>query len=128
MPWLAKVMPPPPKMLFGWVLVTVLLWKTTSMVVPVWPVKSPMSPAAPAKVEPVTVAFTTVRLLRASTARASPSLALLVRPKVVPVMVSRLSVPLVLTSEKLRPRPPEKLQLVTVAEPVMPVAPVALPK
>ena len=48
--------------------------------------------------------------------------------KVLPVIVMRFSVPLVLTTEKLRPRPPLMLELVTVAEPVRPVAPPKVPK
>src|ERR1043165_8016215 len=117
-PAVENVRLPAPMMLFGWLFEPWLLWKTTSMVVPLWPVKLARSPAAPVNVEPVTVTFATVPLLRASTARLLPlSPALLVRPNVVLLIVSRFRVPLLLTTEKLRLRPPLMLEPDTAAAP-----------
>src|ERR1051325_43336 len=121
-PDVAKVRPPPPTTLLGWLFDPLLPVKTTSIVVPLWPVKLARSPTAPVNVEPVTVTFATVPLLRASTARLWPlSTAVLVRPKVELEIVRRLSVPPVLTTEKLRPRPPLIVELDTVAQPVRPL-------
>src|ERR1044071_7489922 len=106
-PTVAKVRPPPPATLLGWLLEPLLPVKTTSIVVPLWPVKLARSPTDPVNVEPVTVTFATVPLLRASTARLWPlSRAELVRPNVELEIVRRFSVPLVLTTEEVRPRPP----------------------
>src|ERR1051325_2321627 len=80
----------------------------TSIVVLLWPLNIVSPPADPVKVQPVTVTFNTGLLpLRESQMRlsrllfAAASVPVWVKAKVVPVMVRRLSVPLVLVTARL---------------------------